>query len=575
MIKMSTFANNFMMRHLRLIFSLYALLCTAVTVAQSASPKYEYRAVWVTVIENLDWPRTVARDSEGIERQKAELLSLLDSLQAMHVNTVLLQTRVRGDLIYPSRIEPFSYLFAGATGKDPGYDPLAFAIEECHKRGMQLHAWIVALPLGKDNHIQRQGKQALPRRRRDLCTHYGGQWYMEPGNPATADYIVELVKEVVSNYDIDGLHLDYIRYPDRTAGYPDAALHRKYGKGLPLAEWRRRNVTEIARAVYRCVKELKPWVRVSSAPLGKFDDLTRYSSLGWNAYDAVFQDAQGWMRDGIMDILFPMLYFKGNNFYPFVLDWQENSCGRHIVPGVGAYRLLDEYGGWSPIELERQMNTSRTAGTAGTAMFRAEHLVGCAYDAYCRVYDKPAFVPPMDWGKGSAPSSPEILFTERNDSVMSLRWSAVHGAVGEPPVRYNVYGSLGDSVDTSNIDNLLAASLTDCSFEWHCRTFSPLTVAVTAVDAYGRESAPAVVARGDEDSFVEELLLPEQAVWGSRVEVTDIYGRRIYWGKYSRRIVVRGVQGGYYFLKIYDRHGALTYSRTFKVKKESCSEGEV
>ena len=549
----------------RILYTLLLISCLlvgGVSSAQEVSPKYEYRAVWVTVIENLDWPRTIAGDSEGVARQKAELIALLDSLQAMHVNTILLQTRVRGDVIYPSAIEPFSYLFAGKTGKSPGYDPLAYAIEECHKRGMQLHAWIVTLPLGKDSHVYRQGKQALSRRRADLCTHYGGQWYMEPGNPQTADYIVQLVKEVVSNYDIDGLHLDYIRYPDRTAGYPDAALYRKYGKGLTLSDWRRKNITTIARAVYACVKELKPWVRVSCAPLGKFDDLTRYSSLGWNAYDAVYQDAQGWLRDGIMDILFPMLYFKGNNFYPFVLDWQENSHSRHIVPGIGTYRLLPEYGGWSSLELERQMRTSRSAGTAGTAMFRAEHVVGCGYDAFTRVYHKPAFVPPMEWGAGSAPQAPQAVLAQRNDSLMSISWGAVHAADGEPPVRYNVYGSLGNSVDIENIDNLLASSLATTSFVWRCRTFSPLTLAVTAVDAYGRESAPAVVV-SDDERFQHEITLPEPTTWGSRVEVTDIYGRRLYWGKYSKRVGVRGLHAGQYVLKLYDRHGALIYSRRF------------
>lgn len=567
MIKMSTFVNNFMMRHLRFIFSLFVLFCSVITAAQTASPKYEYRAVWVTVIENLDWPRTIARDSDGAERQKAELISLLDSLQAMNVNTVLLQTRVRGDVIYPSAIEPFSYLFTGVTGKSPGYDPLAFAIEECHKRGMQLHAWIVTLPLGKDYHISRQGKHALSRRRRDLCTHYKGQWYMEPGNPATADYIVGLVKEVVSKYDVDGLHLDYVRYPDRTVGYPDAALYRKHAGGLSLAEWRRRNITDIARAVYRSVKELKPWVRVSCAPLGKYDDLTRYSSLGWNAYDAVFQDAQGWLREGIMDILFPMLYFNGNNFYPFVLDWQENSHGRHIVPGIGTYRLMSEYGGWKPVELERQMNTSRSAGTAGTAMFRAEHTVGCAHEVYSKVYSKRALVPPMEWGRGVAPAAPTVQLVGRNDSVMSIRWNAVQGIDGELPVRYNVYGSFGDSVDIGNIDNMLAASLAGTSFEWRCRTFAPLAMAVTAVDAYGRESAPVVVVSGDDEPFVDEIILPDPVTWGSRVEITDIYGRRIYWGKYSRRVVVCGMSGGQYILSLYDRHGALTYRRSFKTGK--------
>lgn len=563
---MSTFANNFMMRHLRIIISLFTLLCAAVTAAQSVSPKYEYRAVWVTVIENLDWPRTVACDSLSAERQKAELVTLLDSLQAMHVNTVLLQTRVRGDVIYPSSLEPFSYLFSGETGRHPGYDPLAFAIEECHKRDMQLHAWVVTLPLGKENHVRRQGKHALSRRKRELCTRYKGEWYMEPGNPATADYIVELVKEIVANYDIDGLHLDYVRYPDRTVGYPDAALYRKHGKGLSLADWRRQNITSIVRAVYDCVKESKPWVRVSCAPLGKYDDLARYSSLGWNAYDAVYQDAQRWVREGVMDILFPMLYFNGNNFYPFVLDWQEESCGRHIVPGIGIYRLMPEYGGWPRVEIERQLNTTRTAGTAGTAMFRAAHVTGCGYEVFSKVYRRRALVPPMEWVQGELPSEPRLLSVERRDASMTVVWDSLPVADGEPPLRYNVYGALGDSVDVCDIDNLLAASLSVTSYAWHCRSFGAMTIAVTAVDAYGRESAPLYVTTGSDDNLLaEELLLPEQQSWGSRIEVVDMYGRRIYWGKYNRRVGVRGLPSGHYVVRIYDRHGALTYSRHFKV----------
>ncbi|MBQ5627487.1 MAG: family 10 glycosylhydrolase, partial [Bacteroidaceae bacterium] len=319
------------------------------------SPKYEYRAVWLTTIENLDWPRTQVKRPADIEKQKAELVVILDSLQAMHINTVLLQTRVRGDVIYPSSIEPISHVLTGVSGKSPGYDPLAFAIEECHKRGIRLHAWLVTLPLGKDEHVRRLGRNSLPNRQSNLCTRYKGAWYMEPGNPATADYIAALVKEIVQNYDVDGIHLDYVRYPDSVDGYPDGSLFVRHGKRMSLAAWRRSNITRIAAGVYSAVKQLKPWVCVSCAPLGKYDNLTRYSSLGWDAYNTVYQDAQGWLRDGIMDALFPMLYFNGNNFYPFVLDWCENSHGRHVAPGVGIYRLLPVYGGWPQLEIERQM----------------------------------------------------------------------------------------------------------------------------------------------------------------------------------------------------------------------------
>ena len=525
--------------------------------------KYEYRAVWLTTIENLDWPKTLVKSPSDIEKQKNELIVLLDSLKELNVNTVLLQTRVRGDLIYPSRIEPFSHVLTGVSGRNPGYDPLAFAIEECHKRGMQLHAWLVTMPLGKDEHIRRQGKLALSNKRKQLCTRYKGAWYMEPGNPAIIPYLVELVSELVSGYDVDGVHFDYIRYPDRTNGYPDAALYRKYGKGRSLAGWRRSNITAVASALYKCVKEIKPWVRVSSAPLGKYDNLTRYRSLGWDAYNAVFQEAQAWMRDGIMDILFPMLYFNGNNFYPFVLDWQENSYGRHVVPGIGIYRLMGQYGGWPQIEIERQLHTSRSAGTSGTAMFRAEQLLGIGREAYKKLYQIPALVPPMSWG-GPAPEKPMGVRACRDAEGISLSGESVAADEGFPAIRYNVYAALDTIVNVDCISSLVASGVDSTSFSWNCRTDGDMCVAVTAVNAYGIESEPVVVAFPVTNRIVEDISLPELPGWGYRLEVRDVYGRVIYSGRYSRNVGIGGLQGGFYTLKAYDRHGSVVLSRSFK-----------
>ena len=531
------------------------------------SPKYEYRAVWLTTIENLDWPRTQVKRPADIEKQKAELVVILDSLQAMHINTVLLQTRVRGDVIYPSSIEPFSHVLTGVSGKSPGYDPLAFAIEECHKRGIRLHAWLVTLPLGKDEHVRRLGRNSLPNRQSNLCTRYKGAWYMEPGNPATADYIAALVKEIVQNYDVDGIHLDYVRYPDSVDGYPDGSLFVRHGKRMSLAAWRRSNITRIAAGVYSAVKQLKPWVCVSCAPLGKYDNLTRYSSLGWDAYNTVYQDAQGWLRDGIMDALFPMLYFNGNNFYPFVLDWCENRHGRHVAPGVGIYRLLPVYGGWPQVEIERQMHTSRSAAADGIVMFRTAHLVGNAggvRDVYTKVYDRAALVPPMDW-IAPAPSMPQVTDAVRSECGVSLCWSAVQPAKGFPAVRYNVYAAVGDSVDVGNIDNLVAAELTDTLFRWQCRTNKDISLAVTAVDACGVESEPSFIELPVGGAMLRNSLisLPEPQSWGQRIVVNDVYGREVYCGKYSRSFNVLRFAPGRYFLTVYNRHGALLHKVEF------------
>lgn len=491
--KKITFALIWYMKKSGTIFFIIFFCLSCFSHARNfAAPKHEYRAVWLTVIENLDWPSEQTAVPFSEDMQKNELRNILDSLKALNVNCVMLQTRVRGDLIYPSRLEPFSYLFTGVPGSSPGYDPLAFAIEECHKRGMQLHAWVVTLPLGKDEHIAMLGEKALPHRDRDLCTRYGGAWYMEPGNPATSAYITGIVKEIVSNYDIDGIHLDYVRYPDKTDGYPDTELFRKYGGGLSLAQWRRSNITRIVRDVYACVKSVKPWVRVSCAPLGKYDNLTRYGSMGWDALNTCYQEAQEWLREGVMDILFPMLYFKGNHFYPFVRDWQENACGRHVVPGIGIYRLLPEYGGWDKSEISRQLFTSRAAGCAGTAVFRSSHLTGNVSgvcDVYFLAYRYPALVPPMTW-HGSSVEPPCGLAVEPVEYGYRIRWNKVEPASGLPAVRYNVYVCYGDSVDTDDPKNLLSVMQDSAVCEWRCRKAPQITFAVTAVDAYGVESEP-------------------------------------------------------------------------------------
>ena len=302
-------------------------------------PKRESRAVWVTTLMNLDWPRTKARDASSRERQKEEFRTMLDRLQTININTILLQTRVRGTTIYPSAIEPWDECLTGTTGKDPGYDPLAFAIDECHKRGMELHAWIVTIPCFKVDQARRLGNKSVLKTHPELCKRHEGTWYLDPGMPGTADYLTAICNEITGRYDIDGLHFDYIRYPENARNFPDQSTYRKYGRGQNKAQWRRDNITRCVRQIYRSVKARKPWVRISSSPIGKFADLQRYSSKGWNAFEAVHQDAQGWLNEGIHDMLFPMMYFDGDHFYPFALDWQENNRNRPVIPGLGIYFL--------------------------------------------------------------------------------------------------------------------------------------------------------------------------------------------------------------------------------------------
>ena len=159
---------------------------------------------------------------------------------------------------------------------------------------------------------------------------------------------------------------------------------------------------------------------------------------------------------------------------------------------------------------------------------------------------------------------PQGLSVKRDEHGITIGWKSIEAPNGEPGIKYNIYCTLGDSIDIGNIKNLVASQITDNSFRWSCRTFHAISIAVTAVDAYGRESDPAIVTSGNESYIAaKEITLPQPASWGARVEVIDMWGRRLYKGRYSNRIGVRGVEGGYYMIKMYDRHGSLQYSKRF------------
>ena len=178
------------MRFYNILITLLTIFCPFSALAQDIShPKHEVRAVWLTTIGGLDWPHSYSQSAASAKKQQKELTDILDKLQKANINTVLLQTRVRATTIYPSAIEPWDGCMSGFPGKSPGYDPLAFAIEECHRRGMELHAWVVAIPVGKWNKL---GCRQLNARHRGLVKRIGEDGYMRPENPKTATYIDEI-----------------------------------------------------------------------------------------------------------------------------------------------------------------------------------------------------------------------------------------------------------------------------------------------------------------------------------------------------------------------------------------------
>lgn len=479
-------------------------------------PKHEVRAAWITAVYGLDWPRTRAVTPQSIRKQQEELIEILDRLKKANFNTVLFQTRTRGDVIYDSKIEPYNAILTGRNGVSPGYDPLAFAVEECHRRGMECHAWVVTIPLGNRKHVASLGARSVVKRKPAICVPYKREYFLNPGHPDTKYYLQSIVEEIVSRYDVDGVHFDYLRYPERAGQrFADQREFRRYAKGRSLDQWRRDNLSEIVRILYHAVKALKPWVKVSSSPVGKYNDTPRYSSRGWNAFQTVYQDVQGWLGEGIQDQIYPMLYFRGDNFYPFALDWQEQSCGRHVVPGLGIYFLDPREGNWSLDDIERQIHFCRTYGLAGEAHYRVKYLMDNTQGLYDQLitddYRYPALQPAMTWIDAQAPTVPQELRVEQLvPGYLRLTW---HPSTDNDPYnapRYVVYGSTSVPVDTSSGRHIVTTQVSDTTYVYApthpieaCTHF-----AVTAIDRYGNESAPCYVSL---DRGIEAIYSPHTA----------------------------------------------------------------
>ena len=215
--KSATYLHTLLLTLLSVFFGLSAKAQTQPSIYLQPSPKYEVRAVWLTTIGGIDWPHSYANGSaSSIERQQRELTTILDQLKAVGTNVVLLQTRVRATTIYPSSMEPWDGCLSGIPGQSPGYDALAFAIDECHKRGLKVHAWVVTIPCGKWNGA---GCKNLRKTHPELLKKIGDEGFLNPENPRTADYLARFCGDLTSRYDIDGIHLDYIRYPDTWGKY--------------------------------------------------------------------------------------------------------------------------------------------------------------------------------------------------------------------------------------------------------------------------------------------------------------------------------------------------------------------
>lgn len=470
---------------------LYIFLLSSIFFNLQAQPKHELRAAWLTTNFRIDWPSKPFYNSDDINEQQDELIDILDKLKSANINTVFLQVRFKAEVIYRSKIEPMTPFIAGVENTWSKYDPLTFAIKEAHNRGIELHAWFVVYNAGyKGNSNKTTNKQ------KDIIVEHENEYWFDPGNPNTNKYLLSVVKELVKEYDIDGLHLDYVRYPAKASDFPDNDSYKKYSKGKPKGEWRRNNVNQFVHSVYDIVKSVKPWVQISAATVPFYTKLADTKKNHWTALYDAFQDPEEWLKNGKVDFIVPMTYNKEDFFNPAIKDWMTRSHERYIVPGIGAYLLNEtEPGGdWDISIVKQQIEYSRAMNTHGNAFFSTRHILldkkGLYTEMKDNYYKYPALPYPLDWlwGKNMILPAPINFKIVPAGNYLFLKWSELK-APDKNAFYYNLYRSKTSPVDISDPSNLIATRIDGSS------TFIPIFnsddyyYVITTYDRYHNESA--------------------------------------------------------------------------------------
>ena len=452
------------------------------------SPKREVRAVWITTAASLDWPKST--DPAG---QQQSLREMVLRLKASHFNTIFFQVRARGDAYYQSSYEPWASNLTGTLGMNPGWDPLAFLLEEAHRAGLEVHAWFNLYKIwsGKFPPVSTPLHPARSLSRFTVADN--ADIWLDPGSPEVRAYLMRVAMELVRRYDIDGMHFDFIRYPG--PDFRDDDTYRRYGNGQDRDNWRRANIDGFVSMFYDSATTLKPMLKVGSAPIGVYDIDPDNNTRG--AYYTLYQDSQGWLKSRTHDYLVPQIYWdigasrRDPDFAILAKRWQEGSWGRQVYIGIAAYKpeVMDELG--------RQIDLVRNLGAAGESFFRYEHI--STFTMFGRRFSTPALVPPMPWKDSIPPLPPGTLaVTEVSPRAFYLEWQAPERASdGDAARKYAIYRSLRPSFSPDTPGALVNVTAGSETFAVDTVTTQPgLTYyyRVTALDKGNNESPPSAIS---------------------------------------------------------------------------------
>ncbi|MFN7138558.1 MAG: glycoside hydrolase family 10 protein [Limisphaerales bacterium] len=383
----------------------------------------EFRSAWIATVANIDWP---SKRNLTTEQQKAELIEMMDKSVQMNLNSLILQIRPMCDALYPSELEPWSEFLTGEMGKapEPFYDPLQFAIDEAHKRGIELHVWFNPY---RAQHTSSKGVSAnhISKTKPGIVRQYGKYLWLDPAEEETKQHSLNVILDVVRRYKVDGVHIDDYFYPYKSyangADFPDDGPWQRYlasGGKLSRADWRREHVNDFVERFYREVKKANPLVKVGISPFGIWrPGVPEGTHTGFDQYSELYADAKLWLNKGWLDYWTPQLYWPiaaEKQSYPVLLKWwvEENTQKRHVWPG----NYTSQVGGagkWQPEEVINQIQATRDIeGASGNVHFSmialSKNRLGLADKLKEGVYAKPALVPASPWLSDRVPAQPRL-----------------------------------------------------------------------------------------------------------------------------------------------------------------------
>lgn len=540
-----------------LSYTLLALIAlfvvpTTSNAADAVMPKREMRSAWVATVWQLDWPQTSISktgDAAQINRQKQDMITLLDSMATNNMNAINFQVRDRSDAFYKSSYEPWSSDLVSKRGLDPGYDPLQFVVEECHKRGLECHAWVN--PYRYESVVGQWSGQPGDYRtdHPDWIMDVGGASILNPGKPEVTQRIVDICREIVTNYDVDGILYDDYFYLSGTPASADADLYTIYTEGggtLSQNDWRRDNVNQMVKAVYDMIQTVKPWVRFGVSPAGvaatstavanKYGVAPCPSGSDWQ-YNDIYSDPLAWISQRSLDFISPQVYWTigyTTADYAKITPWWAmvaNKFGRHFYTSHSISSLTGSSkeaitNGVSPLERRLMAQTKASGPNSNTFKEYADEIrvnrectlndapgsifYSCKYmyrtaplfAHYLKttVFSKPAIMPSMTYKPGYAPGNVKNL--SKTDNTIS--WE------GYDNVRYTVY-AVPENINQSTFEcesEYLLGTVYSTSYEIPKEFRSGYQYAVCVLDRYANEYAPIFVGAPEQALTAATLVSP-------------------------------------------------------------------